>query len=1504
MHRYARTDSPSPSLRAALVLLAMVGCTPLAEDDLTDVPSDKEQDSASTDDSDTAADTGMAHDAVLIPDLVLDTLEAEGATRVIVEMRSIRMGDFARASAADRAEMLSRRAADYARARESLVSRLSAETRVETAYTHLPLVTLEVTSEDELARLALDRGVVALHADEPLEPVLAQSLGLINQPEAAAAGHTGAGTAVAILDTGLNYTHSDFGSCTAVGVPADCRVVAVEDFAGADGSLDDNGHGTNVAAIVGGVAPGTDLIGLDVFRDNGLAYTSEVVAGIDWVIDNQATYNIVALNMSLGGGSYTAECPGTSYEIAMAAALEVGVASAVATGNNAWSNKIASPACSPSAVKVGAVYDASYGPIYWSGCTDSTTTADKVTCFSNSTDFIDLLAPGAMIDAGGYQMGGTSQATPHVAGALAVVAAAFPDETPEQWTQRLIDTGVTITDHRNGFDFPRIDVEAAVAGASSCTVSVDLSTITMSEVGGAGTVAVSAGETCDWTVESDAAWLSISPASGTGDGTLTWSVGTNAGDARSTTVSVDSASISFSQSGNAAPAGSIVIDSGAAYTASRMLTLAMVASDANDSVAEMCVANVDGDATVTCSAWETYSPGKTWWSSTGQGEKQVGVWFRDSLGRESAMASDTIVLDTIAPSGSTFTATALDAGALLQWTAASDAGAGVDSYWVQRLDGATTPVDCSDGTRVFSGAGLTTTVTGLANDSTYSFRLCSTDKLGNDGSLATATVTPTESAGGPGSISINDGAQWANSRVVTLALTSGMDSPTQLCLSSTSECSNWQDVADSVEWTLDAEQGQHSVSVWYRNAYGQESPPATASIGLDTQKPSTGSLSALSESGRATLAWSGFDDTTSGIEEYVVVMNSGTSFPSSCLVGTEVYRGSSSSATITGLTNGQNYGARLCAVDAAGNYSAGATTLLAPVGAGGPSGTIVLNNGDTWTDNKRVLATITSSNATHMCLSTRTRCTRFVAVRSAMGLNVPKRPGVHTVYAQFKDSAGNLSPMVSDSIYFDDKAPSDPNITIEKDDQTLQVSWTEASDRHSGVESYIIVGNTSSVTAPRNCNSGKVMWEGTETEAELTDLTNSIPYAIRVCAIDEAGNMSAGKEGVGWPGTDDTAPTGTFVANDDEDWTNGRRVTLTFDVTDDDAGLRDMCVSYKNTPCTSWVNFQETYSYNLRSDQGVQTIYAWVRDHQGNVSEVITDEIGYDNRAPGGGTISAGTGSEAIAVEWGSFGDGTSGIASYQLVYTRAARLVSCSQGTLAYSGLDTSYTVSNLTNGTEYLFGVCAVDNAGNVTRAQTVSQRPASEYDAPTGTITVADDAEYVSNGRTTVTINASDASGLAQMCVSASSACRRWTAFSETSSVVLPRRTGTRTVRVWLKDTQGNVTPAPLTDSVIVDATKPGDGSVTAVATSGGVRFDTSGFSDAQSGLASYVVMAKGGTGNPPKCTTSRAYATHNSTSASTSMTATGLRSGSAYSFRVCGVDAVGNVSSGVVVRATPN
>lgn len=336
-------------------------------------------------------------------------------------------------------------------------------------YKALPYSFDRISGKSSLVALLNDPTVKAVYPNKKYTTQLTQSLGLIKQPQALSLGYGGEGTTVVVLDTGVDYTRSAFGSCSAPNSSTSCRVVAAFDTAANDNQLDDNGHGTNVSGIVAGVAAKTKIAGIDVFTGGG-AYDADIIAGLNWALNNATALNIKAVNMSLGSSIRNTSTCTNSYTTVFANLRNAGIAPVVASGNDNYTNGVATPACTAGAIAVGAVYDTNVGGLTWgkrpNQCTDSTTYADKVTCFSNShSTLLTLLAPGALITAAGITQGGTSQAAPHVAGAIAVLRAAnaSPNDTVTQTVNRLISTGTPVTDTRNGVVKPRIDLLAAVS---------------------------------------------------------------------------------------------------------------------------------------------------------------------------------------------------------------------------------------------------------------------------------------------------------------------------------------------------------------------------------------------------------------------------------------------------------------------------------------------------------------------------------------------------------------------------------------------------------------------------------------------------------------------------------------------------------------------------------------------------------------------------------------------------------------------------------------------------------------------------------------------------------------------------------------------------------------------------------------------------------------------------------------------------------------------------------
>ena len=347
----------------------------------------------------------------------------------------------------------------------------SREAQVEHDFSHLPLAVMHFEKFEGIKKILQEKGVVAVYENRPLYAKLTESLPLIGQSAVAnVMGRKGSGASVAVLDTGLNYTRSEFGSCSAPGVPSGCLVKAEYFAAGVSNTTsgsDDVGHGTEVAAVVAATAPQVGLIAVHVFN-GGSASSTSILDGISWVIQNKSTYNIKAINLSLGDGvDHTSACtsPSDPYYTPINKARIAGIVVVVASGNENYTDGVSSPACVANALAVGAVYDANVGGQTYGGipnCTDSVTAADKVACFSNSSaTLLDVLAPGSKISVVGVTTQGTSFSAPFVAGGVAVLGSAFPSETPAQLESRITSTGKLITDTRNSVTKPRLDLLAA-----------------------------------------------------------------------------------------------------------------------------------------------------------------------------------------------------------------------------------------------------------------------------------------------------------------------------------------------------------------------------------------------------------------------------------------------------------------------------------------------------------------------------------------------------------------------------------------------------------------------------------------------------------------------------------------------------------------------------------------------------------------------------------------------------------------------------------------------------------------------------------------------------------------------------------------------------------------------------------------------------------------------------------------------------------------------------------
>lgn len=282
-------------------------------------------------------------------------------------------------------------------------------------------------SENEVKAFKSHTNVLGVYKNIRVRKLLNESVGLIGAPAAweklDASGQTltGKGITVAVIDSGVDYTHPDLGGCIGEG----CKVLGGYDFVEKDSDpMDVDGHGTHVAGIVAangtlrGVAPDANILAVRVLGDDGYGDNSDIIAGIEYAVDPDGDpttddgANVI--NMSLGGmGDH-----GSPGSLAADAAVKAGVVVVVAAGNEGNYKDIAnhSPASSKLSITVG-----------------STEKSGELSSFSskgplgiNNHIKPEVVAPGGEINSLTFGsdytvLSGTSMASPHVAGAAALL---------------------------------------------------------------------------------------------------------------------------------------------------------------------------------------------------------------------------------------------------------------------------------------------------------------------------------------------------------------------------------------------------------------------------------------------------------------------------------------------------------------------------------------------------------------------------------------------------------------------------------------------------------------------------------------------------------------------------------------------------------------------------------------------------------------------------------------------------------------------------------------------------------------------------------------------------------------------------------------------------------------------------------------------------------------------------------------------------------------------------
>jgi subtilisin len=354
-------------------------------------------------------------------------------------------------------------------------------------FSDAPLLVVTVDAAD-LSTLASSSDVASVRLDALRKPMLSESVPLIGAPTAWAAGAIGSGWSVAVVDSGVDKTHSFLAgkviseacysttdatwSATSV-CPGGNDGTATGSGVNCSTSVHGCDHGTHVAGIAAGTGPSfsgvaknASIIAVQVYSRIDSAdfcapdpapcvgaFDSDVLAGLNRVYALRTSYNIGSTLLALGSGAYASTCDASvpGYKTVIDLLRAANIPTVVSSGNEGSPTTMQAPACVSTAISVGA-----------------TSKADVLESYTDRSPVLKLVAPGEKIYSPGpgeefAQFTGTSMAAAHVAGAWALIRQRNPSATVTEVLAAFTSTGVAVTDPVTSATLRRINVGASLA---------------------------------------------------------------------------------------------------------------------------------------------------------------------------------------------------------------------------------------------------------------------------------------------------------------------------------------------------------------------------------------------------------------------------------------------------------------------------------------------------------------------------------------------------------------------------------------------------------------------------------------------------------------------------------------------------------------------------------------------------------------------------------------------------------------------------------------------------------------------------------------------------------------------------------------------------------------------------------------------------------------------------------------------------------------------------------